>query len=209
MLYRAFPPQERVRLSRLLMFPTILGPALGPVLGGFLVEKLSWHWAFYANVPLGLAAFTFGLLFLREHREAGVGRFDLPGFVLGGSGLGMAVFALSEGPSRGWTSPAILICAIGGVATLAAFVAVELRVAAPMVQLRILGNRLFRATLLVSLFASAGFTGILFLVPLFLQEARGASPLMSGLTTFPEAIGVVISTQLWWRGSTRRSGRAG
>ena len=78
MLYRAFPPEERVRLSRLLMFPTILGPALGPVLGGFLVEKLSWHWAFFANVPLGLGAFTFGLLFLSEHREAGAGRFDLP-----------------------------------------------------------------------------------------------------------------------------------
>ncbi|MFN8542552.1 MAG: MFS transporter, partial [Thermomicrobiales bacterium] len=188
--------EERVRLSRLLMFPTILGPALGPVLGGFLVEKLSWHWAFFANVPLGLGAFTFGLLFLSEHREAGAGRFDLPGFVLAGGGLGMVVFALTEGPSRGWTTPLILACGIAGLAALVAFVFVELRVAAPMVQLRILGNRLFRATLLVSLFASAGFTGILFLVPLFLQEARGASPLLSGLTTFPEAIGVVVSTQL-------------
>jgi EmrB/QacA subfamily drug resistance transporter len=196
MLYRAFPPQERVRLSRLLMFPTILGPALGPVLGGFLVEKLSWHWAFFANVPLGLAAFVFGLAFLREHREAGAGRFDLPGFLLGGGGLGLVVFALTEGPSRGWGSPEIVACGVAGAAALAAFVAVELRVAAPMVQLRVLGNRLFRATLLVSLFASAGFTGILFLVPLFLQEARGESPLVSGLTTFPEAIGVVVSTQL-------------
>lgn len=196
MLYRAFPPEERVRLSRLLMFPTILGPALGPVLGGFLVEKLSWHWAFYANVPLGLAAFIFGLLFLSEHRQVGAGRFDLPGFVLAGGGLGMVVFALTEGPSRGWGSPLILVCGIAGLAALVAFVFVELRVPAPMVQLRILGNRLFRATLLVSLFASAGFTGILFLVPLFLQEARGASPLLSGLTTFPEAIGVVVSTQL-------------
>jgi EmrB/QacA subfamily drug resistance transporter len=169
---------------------------LGPVLGGFLVEKLSWHWAFYANVPLGLAAFCFGLAFLREHREEGVGRFDLPGFVLAGSGLGMTVFALSEGPSRGWTSPAIVACGLAGLAALAAFVIVELRVPAPMVQLRVLKNRLFRSTLMVSLFASAGFTGILFLVPLFLQEARGVSPLASGLATFPEAIGVVISAQL-------------
>ena len=196
MLYRAFPPQERVRVSRLLMFPTILGPALGPIIGGLLVEKLSWHWAFYANVPLGIAALVFGLAFLREHREPDAGRFDLPGFVLAGSGLGLAVYALSEGPSRGWTSPGIATSGAVGLLALAAFVAVELRSAAPLVQLRLLGNRLFRSTLLVSLFASAGFTGILFLVPLFLQEARGASPLASGLTTFPEALGVIVSTQL-------------
>ncbi len=196
MLYRAFPPQERVRVSRLLMFPTILGPALGPIIGGVLVEKLSWHWAFYANVPLGVAALVFGMLFLNEHREPSAGRFDLPGFVLAGSGLGFAVYALSEGPSHGWTSPGILVSAVIGLLGIAAFIAVELRSPAPMVQLRLLSNRLFRSTLVVSLFATAGFTGILFLVPLFLQEARNASPLESGLTTFPEALGVIVSTQL-------------
>ena len=196
MLYRAFPPQERVRVSRLLMFPTILGPALGPLLGGVLVEKLSWHWAFFVNVPLGVAALIFGVGWLQEHREPNVGRFDIPGFVLAGVGLGFAVYALSEGPSQGWSSPSIVGCAVVGLVALLAFVAVELRTAAPMVQLRLLENRLFRSTLLVSLFASAGFMGILFLVPLFLQEARGAGPLSSGLTTFPEAIGVIVSTQL-------------
>lgn len=196
MLYRAFPPQERVRVSRILMFPTILGPALGPLLGGVLVEKLSWHWAFFANVPLGVAALVFGTLWLQEHREPTAGRFDIPGFALAGVGLGFAVYALSEGPSNGWTSPGIVICGLVGLTALAAFVAVELRVAQPMVQLRLLSNRLFRSTLLVSLFSAGGFMGILFLVPLFLQEARGDSPLASGLTTFPEAIGVVVSTQL-------------
>jgi EmrB/QacA subfamily drug resistance transporter len=196
LLYRAFPPDQRVRVSRLLMFPTILGPALGPVLGGVLVERLSWHWAFFANVPLGLAALLFGVVYLREHREPAAGRFDVPGFLLVGVGLGSAVYALSEGPSRGWTAPGVVACAAVGALALAAFVAVERRARAPLVQVRLLGNRLFRTTLLVSLFASAGFTGILFLVPLFLQVARGASPLESGLTTFPEALGVVASTQL-------------
>ena len=196
MLYRTFPPQERIAVGRILMFATILGPASGPILGGFLIERLSWRWAFYVNIPVGLIAFTIGLLFLREHREPTPGRFDLPGFVLGGSGLGLVMYALSEGPQRGWTSPDIAFSAITGVLLLAIFVAVELRSAAPMVQLRLLANRLFRTTQVTSFFASAGFVGVLFLVPLFLQEAQGASPLEAGLTTFPEALGVVVSTQV-------------
>ena len=196
MLYRTFPPEQRVQVARILMFVTILGPASGPVIGGVLIEKLSWRWAFYVNVPVGLSAFLFGLLFLQEHREPATGRFDLPGFCLAGTGFALVMYALSEGPARGWTSPGILPCALCGALVIAAFVAVELRTPAPMVQLHLLGNRLFRSTLVVSMFASAAFSGVLFLVPLFLQEVRGASPLSSGLTTFPEALGVVCSTQI-------------
>ncbi len=86
--------------------------------------------------------------------------------------------------------------AIAGAPILALFVTVELRSAAPMVQLRLLANRLFRTTQVTSFFASAGFVGVLFVVPLFLQEVQGASPLEAGLTIFPEALGVVISTQV-------------
>ena len=195
MLYRTFPPAERVAVGRILMFATIFGPASGPVVGGLLIERLSWRWAFYVNVPVGLIAFAIWLFFLHEHREPAPGRFDLPGFVLGGAGLGLVMFALSEGPQRGWASPAIVAAALVGAIALVTFVVVELRTPAPMVQLRLLTNRLFRTTLSVSFFASAGFIGTLFLVPLFLQEVRGASPLEAGLTTFPEALGVIVSTQ--------------
>jgi len=196
MLYRTYPPEERVQVSRILMFVTILGPASGPVLGGLLIEKLSWHWAFFVNVPVGLFAFLFGISFLHEHREPLAGGFDLPGFLLAGSGFALMMYALSEGPTRGWRSPGIVSAAAVGAVVLVTFVAVELRTREPMVQLSVLADRLFRTTSLASLFASAGFIGILFLVPLFLQEARGASPLSSGLTTFPEALGVVSSTQI-------------
>ncbi|HEU5326914.1 MAG: MDR family MFS transporter [Thermomicrobiales bacterium] len=196
MLYRTFPPQERVQVSRILMFATILGPALGPIFGGLLIEKLSWHWAFYVNVPIGLSAFLFGLLFLHEHREPAAGRFDLAGFLLAGLGFALLMYALSEGPLHGWTSPGIAGSGAAGLLVLATFVVVELRTREPLIQLRVLGNRLFRTTMMVSWCASAGFMGVLFLMPLFLQVARGDSPLASGLTTFPEAIGVLVSTQL-------------
>jgi EmrB/QacA subfamily drug resistance transporter len=196
LLYRAFPPEERVRISRLLMFPTIVGPASGPILGGFVVQYLSWHWAFFITVPVGLTALIFGTLCLNEHREEHAGAFDLPGFALSALGFALAMYALTEGPTRGWLSPGIAISGVLGLALLAAFIRVELRSPAPLVDLRLLGNRLFRSTLNVSFFSTAGFSGVLFLVPLFLQEARGVSPLESGLTSFPEALGVVVSTQL-------------
>ena len=195
-LYRTFPPIERVQVSRILILPTVLAPASGPVLGGFLVDKFSWHWVFYVNVPIGIAAFLFGLLFLPEHREQTTKSFDLPGFLLAGIGLALSMYALSEGPSYGWTSTGILVSLCVGLLLLACFVFVELRSTHPILDLRLFSNRVFRTCNLVSFFSTAGFLGLLYAVPLFLQQARGVSALTSGLTTFPEALGVLVSTQI-------------
>jgi EmrB/QacA subfamily drug resistance transporter len=196
LLYRTFPPAQRVQVSRVLIIPTVIAPAVGPVLGGYLVDQLSWRWVFFVNVPIGIATCLFGLIFLREHREPGTGRIDLAGFLLAGIGLALTMYALSEGPTYGWTSIGILGSAILGLLVLGAFVVIELRTREPMVDLRLFSDRLFRATNLVSMFSSAGFLGVLYVGPLFLQEARGVSALTSGLTTFPEALGVVLSTQI-------------
>jgi EmrB/QacA subfamily drug resistance transporter len=195
-LYRTFPPIERVQVSRILNIPTVFAPATGPVLGGLLIDRLSWHWVFYVNVPIGLAAFVFGLLFLQEYHRDTVGAFDLAGFLLGGFGLALTMYALSEGPSYGWTSPGILGSGIVGVVTLIIFVFVELRSTHPILNLRLLSNRSFRTGNLITFFSSAGFLSLLYAAPLFLQQARGVSALSSGLTTFPEAAGVLISTQI-------------
>jgi EmrB/QacA subfamily drug resistance transporter len=196
MLYRAFPPEERIGVGRVLMFATILGPALGPVMGGLILEHLNWRWCFYVNIPVGIIAIAFGMRFLHEYRLEDAGSFDIPGFFLAGGGFGMTMFALSEGAQQGWTSRTVVTTGLSGLAMLAVFVVVELRVRQPMVRLRLLSNRLFRAMMRVSIFASAGFLGALFLLPLFLQEVRGESALTAGLTTMPEAIGVVVSTQI-------------
>ncbi|HEU0004036.1 MAG TPA: DHA2 family efflux MFS transporter permease subunit, partial [Ktedonobacteraceae bacterium] len=195
-LYRTFPPEERVQVSRILNIPTVFAPATGPVIGGLLIVKLSWHWVFFVNVPIGIAAFVFGLLYLQEYHRDTAGAFDLAGFLLGGFGLALAMYALSEGPSYGWTSAGILGSGIAGLVALALFVFVELRSTHPILNLRLLRNRSFRTCNMVSFFSSAGFLSLLYAGPLFLQEARGVSALTSGLTTFPEAIGVLIATQI-------------
>lgn len=195
-LYRTFPPEERVSVSRILNIPTVVAPASGPIIGGFLIEHFSWRWAFYVNVPIGIAVFVFGLFFLREERlELHYQRFDGLGFILGGLGLALLMYALTEGPTYGWNSPRIFGCALLGLLLLGVFVGVELRIREPMLDLHLFRDRLFRVTNLVTLFSGAAFLGILFALPLFLQIARGASALTSGLTTFPEALGVAASTQ--------------
>lgn len=196
-LYRTFPPEERIGVARILTIPTVIAPASGPVIGGFLVQQLSWRWVFYVNVPIGIATLLFGIFFLQEERQGkSAGRFDPLGFILAGSGLAVLMYALTEGPTYGWASLNIFGSAIAGSLLLVIFVMFELRAKEPMLDLRLLGNRLFCVCNLVTMVSGAAFLGVLFVAPLFLQEARGVSPLISGLTTFPEAIGVVVSTQI-------------
>src|SRR5205807_458197 len=108
MLYRVFPPAERIRASAILTVPTTLAPALGPVLGGLFVTELSWRWVFYVNVPIGVAAFAFGAVFVHQPPQAEPGRFDLPGFLLAGFGLGLLMYGVSEGPDMDWDNPQVL-----------------------------------------------------------------------------------------------------
>ena len=196
MLFRVFPPEERVRAAAILTVPTTLAPALGPVLGGLLTTDLSWRWVFYVNLPIGAAAFLFGLLFVVEDRQPHPGRFDLPGFLLSGFGLGLLMYGASEGPLKGWHSADVLATVATGAVLLAAMVAVELRTADPMVNLRLFGDRLFRSNNGVMVLASIAFLGTLYAISLYYQDGRGLSALGSGLSTFPEALGVMAGAQL-------------
>jgi EmrB/QacA subfamily drug resistance transporter len=196
MLWRAFPPERRATASKILIVPTAVAPALGPIIGGFLVDHASWRWCFYVNLPLGCAAFIFGLLFLTEHREPRRGRFDLGGFVLSGAALALLLYALAEGPAKGWGSPVVLGAATMSAVCFVVMVVVELRTVHPMLQLRLLANRMFRAANLSSFTLTAAFLGILFVLPLYIQTVRGATAMESGLTTFPEALGVIAASQV-------------
>ncbi len=196
MLFRVFPPAERVRAASILTVPTTLAPALGPVVGGVLVTELSWRWVFYVNVPLGVLALAFGVLFLQGGNVLQPGPLDATGFVLAGTGLGLLMYGVSEGPIRGWSSAVVQATIAAGTILLAVLVVVELRKQQPLIDLRLLGNRLFRSCNGVMLLASAAFIGTLYVVSLFFQDARGLSALAAGLSTFPEAFGVMAGAQL-------------
>jgi Na+/melibiose symporter-like transporter len=151
---------------------------------------------FFVNLPIGIVAIAFGLIFLEEHRQPRPGRFDLPGFLLSGIGFAAVMFGVSEGPDRGWNSPEILGSLAIGMALLAWLVRVELHTDKPLLQLRLYRNRLFRSTSVVLMIAMGAFLGVLFAVPLFFQIALGLNALQSGLNTFPEAIGVMVGAQI-------------
>jgi EmrB/QacA subfamily drug resistance transporter len=182
------------------MIPTAFAPALGPVLGGLLVTDLSWRWVFYVNVPIGVAAVIFGALFLDDHAQADPGRFDLAGFLLAASGLGLMMYGVSEGPLKGWADTGVLTTIVVGAGLLVTLVFVELKNAKPLVDLRVYGDRLFRSTSVVLTLGAVAFLGVLFMVALFYQDGLHLTALQSGLNTFPEALGVLIGAQVVSRG---------
>ncbi|MGO1971941.1 MAG: DHA2 family efflux MFS transporter permease subunit, partial [Propionibacteriaceae bacterium] len=196
LLMRTFPVRERVRAASLLVIPTAVAPAVGPVLGGFLVDVFSWPWVFYVNVPIGLAAAAFGLIFLARHDREQVGPFDVVGFLLSGFGLAALVFAISEGQNEGWASPQILLPLVLGAVLVTIMVRHQLRVEHPLLKLRLYENRLFRYLNLTLFLVTAAFLGVLYVVAIFLQQGLGLGPLEAGLAIFPEAIGVMIGAQI-------------
>jgi len=195
MLLRAFPPSERAQAGAVIAIPMVVAPASGPVLGGYLVEYQSWHWIFAINVPIGIVALLVTGLLLREERQDKPGRLDMPGFVFASAGLATVMYALAEAGTRGLDDTRVLLVGLVGVAILSVFAVVELRTEQPMVDLRLFRDKLFRAANAVSYVSFGGFAGALFLLPLLLQAEMGLSPLQSGLTTFPQAIGVAMMAQ--------------
>jgi EmrB/QacA subfamily drug resistance transporter len=196
MLFRVFPPAERVRLSSLLIIPTTFAPVFGMVVGGLFVTELSWRWVFYVNVPIGTSAVIIGGLFLADQRSSSVKRFDVFGFLSAGLGLGLVMYGVSEGPNVGWGSDKVLGAILAGAVLLCAMVAVELRSSHPLLDLRLYGDRLFRSTTAVLTITAVAFFGVLYLLAQFFQNGLHLTPLQSGLSIFPEALGVMVGAQV-------------
>src|SRR5437762_5494176 len=160
-----------------------LAIAFGPLVGGAVVDGISWHWVFWLNVPIGIALVPLVLLRLEESR--GPGRFDLPGLALASAGLFGIVWGLVRANTLGWSSPQIVgAIAVGAVLT-AAFVAWELRAPAPMLPMEFFRDRTFSLANAASLFMSFGMFGSIFLLAQFFQTVQHYSPLASGVRILP------------------------
>src|SRR5690242_13082771 len=161
-----------------------LGIAIGPLVGGAVVEGISWHWIFWLNVPLGLALIPLARRQLTE--SFGPSRsLDIPGLALAGLGLLGLVYGIVRGHELGWTSTEILGSLGAGAALLTGFVAWELRAPAPMLPMRFFRSRAFAATNGVSLAMYFGVFGSIFLLAQFFQYVQGYSPLEAGIRTLP------------------------
>src|SRR6266508_800580 len=161
-----------------------LAVALGPLVGGAVVEGISWQWIFWLNVPIGLLLAPLALSRLPEsHGPAD--KLDLPGLGLASAGLLGIVWGLVRGNGQGWTSPEIAGSLAAGVAVLVACVLWELRTATPMLPMRFFRSRTFALANVSSLFMFFGMFGSIFLLAQFFQTVQGYGPLGSGLRILP------------------------
>ena len=184
LLSEAFPAERRGLALGVWSGVSGLGVALGPVVGGAVVEGFSWQWIFWLNVPVGLLVAPAALAILAESR--GPNRsLDVLGVSLASAGLLGVVFGIVRAQALGWTSTTILGSIGVGLVLLAAFVAWELRAQAPMLPMRFFRNRAFAATSGVSLAMFFGAFGSIFLLAQFFQVAQGYSPLEAGIRTLP------------------------
>jgi EmrB/QacA subfamily drug resistance transporter len=161
-----------------------LAVALGPLVGGAVVDGISWQWIFWINVPIGIALLPFALRRLAESH--GPARsLDLRGVALASAGLLGVVYGIVRGAELGWTSTTVLGSIIAGAALLAAFIAWELRTPEPMLPMGFFRSRAFTSVSLVSLAMYFGVFGSIFLLAQFFQVTQGYSPLEAGLRTLP------------------------
>ena len=188
-LFRVFPPEQRGTAMGFFGMSVILGPALGPVLGGVMIEHFNWRSIFYVAVPVSAVAVLMGSLFLPEREETGARvRFDWPGFLLLVTALACLLTGLSNGQREGWHSNFILALFATAILGAAGFVAWELRVPLPLVNLKVLANPQFTGAAVVAALFGVGLFGSTYLVPLFVQTVQHLTPYAAGLMLMPAGL---------------------
>lgn len=196
MLYRAFPQNERAKANTAVISVAVIAPAIGPVIGGLIIETIGWRWIFFVNIPIGIVAFTFGYLIVRDSKVKTTAPFDFVGFALAGVGLGATLFGVTVARDLGWSSLLVITSVSAGAVSLIALPIYEIRHRHPLLRFELFRAPIFRAIQVVTLPTYAAFMGVIFLMPVYLQSLRGFSPFEAGLTVFPQAIGIWISAQI-------------
>ncbi len=181
-----FVPGDRARAIGAWSALGSIGAAVGPLLGGLLIDALSWRWIFLINLPLAIAVVYVGVRHVPESRDATVsGRPDVPGSLLSMVGLGGLTYAVIEAPVRGIGSALILIALLGGLAASVAFVVVERRERHPMLPLDIFASRQFTSANMLCFVVYAALGGVFFLLVQHLQIVLGYSATLAGAAALP------------------------
>ena len=187
LLADAFPPGKRGLAIGIWSGISGLAVAAGPVIGGAIVDGISWHWIFWVNVPIGLLGGAIAMWKLRESFGPDTG-LDIPGIFLAGIGVFGIVYGIVRGNDAGWSSPEILGTLVGGVVFVVAFLWWESRAAHPMLPLAFFRNRGLNVANAASVCLYFGLFGAVFFLAQFLQTVQGDSPLVAGLKVLPWTI---------------------
>lgn len=196
-LFDAFKPEDRPMASGLFGMGLILGPTLGPTVGGYLIEHFSWPWMFLVNLPVGIIATILALFFIDKKEGEGKKKdqlsVDYIGIALLMVGIGCLQFVLERGESEDWfSSNAIRVCAVLAAIGVIGFIVWELKTATPVVNLRVMKKRSYAFTTVFTFVAGLGLFTSVFVYPVLAQRVLGYSALETGLSLLPPTLAGVI-----------------
>lgn len=199
MVFRLAPVERRGSIMGMLGIPMLLAPALGPILAGYLVEYVSWHWIFLINLPIGIVGIILGLKYLPVTEKKGRAHLDIFGILLAPLAFSMLAYGVNQGGGESWTSTGALVgLSVGGVA-LVLFVIVELLQKHPLLELRVFRSSDFTRGIILSWVTQAALFGSMLFVPLYLQQIRNYTPLETGLILLPQALASGVGMPLGGR----------
>jgi EmrB/QacA subfamily drug resistance transporter len=195
LMAQAAGPQRVGRVMSIIGVPMLLAPVLGPVIGGLIVDNLSWRWIFFVNVPVGLLGIALGLRWLPRGRASDhPGRLDWLGLALLSPGLGLFVFGLSEVSMHGGLgATGAWLPLVAGALLIAAFARHALRARRPLIDVRLFREPTFSSAAATTFLVALAMFGSLLLLPLFFQVARGESALHAGLLLAPQGLGAALT----------------
>jgi EmrB/QacA subfamily drug resistance transporter len=186
-------PKRMGRVMGIVVMPAMLAPILGPVVGGLILQNLHWSWIFFVNVPIGIVAMGLGYKMLPESNLGEAGKLDWVGLGLLATSMPLVIWGLSEIATQGsFTAPVVIWPIVAGIALTLAFGWHALRVERPLLDLRLYASRVFGAASLTTFFLGAALFGAMILVPLYYQEVRHESVIVTGLLVGPQGLGMLL-----------------
>ena len=203
-----FPPRQRGQAIGIWAGVSALALAIGPLVGGLIVDNIGWNWIFFVNVPIGVLGIVVSLLVIKESRDTSHEQsIDLPGLLTSGLALFSLSYALIEGNQRGWASGEILGLFAAAAVLLAAFIVLESRQRLPMLDLSLFKIPSFVGANVVALLVSLGMFGVFFFISLYVQNVLGYSPTKAGAVFLPMTLLIILLAPIAGKQSDRFGGR--